>query len=821
MKYGQELRQRSIPAWSHREYSYMWHMRHTFARCMMLTTYIFVPDNIDYDEVKYFIKEQTTPAKGKSAPVPGCGDEQLQQVESQLFRILTNQHDRVDLFVKSKAGEIQRRLDHSKRQVRQLSLRNSPNAATADQRIPVSRLERYGRLENDLLRAGDEIRSLARFTSAQRTAFRKLLKKYKKWTGSTDLEDRFRTETLENPKSFTHIDLGPLLDDYSTTLQQIRALFEQTTYLAVGKRVSAGSQAGSSVIARLHTAIETGSNNEFDTALATVPLGAEGVFASYFVHPENLVELQVLLLQHSRYFMTRSRSNSITPPVSPRPGNEFSFSDAGDFFALEADDAERFAREQNRLTIDEREHQTGSALQTGKVVIRWNTEEEAHVAYSLGRAQTQHVQMRKKHVQTLFAREAQFLARKAAVSDESEPAVAALRRDIENEAWVRPLYMYSSSRTRLLGSGNDQKRITLATLDSGIVIRKVDQDGEAGAMQSFPFAVLLVRQEGHGNDSLLTALDHSHLVERVMGFSMEYHAIWLTQNNTNIPAPFWLPLLDRDIRKLPPPAMRRAPSSAADSASRTPTSGSSTNGVTDNTTAVETSRSISDELEAPAIRSFRKKRRRAYPQQTVKQQQQQSRYWSEYDHPEEGSENGDAFVIYVDPHARSPFDTFFEKLSNFFTRREPEKEALLGEPPQTPRDDASSSDEEGEPTPVRRSYGAIGSQDTMGAANELETRLSRSQASASVPQTVGICFAASLAILVVAYILASTGKRKFSREVNSGVIFATASSLFFSMLGFASLLRTRHVPALAWIIGVLVLVADLVGSGALLAWMLG
>ncbi|KAF2766401.1 SPX domain-containing protein [Teratosphaeria nubilosa] len=790
MKYGQELRQRSIPAWSHH--------------------------NIDYDEVKYFIKEQTTPAKGKSAPVRRCGDEQLQQFESQLFRILTHQHDRVDLFVKSKAGEIQRRLDHSKRQVRQLSLRNS---AKADQRIPVSRLERYGRLENDLLRAGDEIRSLARFTSAQRTAFRKLLKKYKKWTGSTDLEDRFRTEILEHPKSFTHVDLGPLLDDYSTTLQQIRALFEQTTCLAKGKRASAGPHAGSSVIAQLHTAIETGSNNEFDTALATVPLGAEGVFASYFVHPENMVELQVLLLQHARYFMTRSLSNSITPPISPRPEDEYSFSDAGDFFALEADDAERFAREQNRLTIDEREHQTGSALQTGKLVIRWNTEEEAHVAYSLGRTQTQHVLIRKKHIQKLFAREAQFSARKAAVSDESEPVVAALRRDIESEAWLRPLYMYSSSRTRLLGSSNDQKRITLANLDSSIVIRKVEQDGEASAKQSFPFAVLLVRQEGHGNDSLLTALDHSHLVERVMGFSMEYHAIWLTQHNTNIPAPFWLPLLDRDIRKLPPP-MKRAPSSAAESASRTPTSGSSTNGVTDNTTAVETSRSVSDELEAPAIRSFRKKRRRAYPQQQARQEPQ-SRYWSEYDHPEEGSENDDAFVIYVDPNARSLFDTFFEKLSNLFTRRDPEKEALLREPPHTPRDDGSSSDEEGEATPVRRSYGAIESQDPRAAANALETQLSRSQTSASVPQIVGICFAASLAILIVACILASTGKRKFSREVNFGVIFATASSLLFSMIGFASLLRTRHVPMLAWMIGVLVLVADVVGSGVLLAWMLG
>ncbi|KAI7114926.1 hypothetical protein KC337_g17373, partial [Hortaea werneckii] len=82
-------------------------------------------------------------------------------------------------------------------------------SSAADRRIPIGRLERYGRLENDVLKAGEEIKSLARFTSTQRTAFRKLLKKYKKWTGSNNLEERFRQEVLDDPKSFTKLDLGP------------------------------------------------------------------------------------------------------------------------------------------------------------------------------------------------------------------------------------------------------------------------------------------------------------------------------------------------------------------------------------------------------------------------------------------------------------------------------------------------------------------------------------------------------------------------------------------------------------------------------------
>lgn len=67
-------------------------------------------DNIDYDDIKYFIKEHTTPGKGKSVSVPGRGDDKLVEVENALFCILADQHQRIDLFVKSKAGEIQRRL---------------------------------------------------------------------------------------------------------------------------------------------------------------------------------------------------------------------------------------------------------------------------------------------------------------------------------------------------------------------------------------------------------------------------------------------------------------------------------------------------------------------------------------------------------------------------------------------------------------------------------------------------------------------------------------------------------------------------------------
>lgn len=67
-------------------------------------------DNIDYDDIKHFIKENTTPGQGKTISVPGRGEDKVAEFENALFHILQDQHQRIDLFVKSKAGEIQRRL---------------------------------------------------------------------------------------------------------------------------------------------------------------------------------------------------------------------------------------------------------------------------------------------------------------------------------------------------------------------------------------------------------------------------------------------------------------------------------------------------------------------------------------------------------------------------------------------------------------------------------------------------------------------------------------------------------------------------------------
>ncbi len=68
------------------------------------------PDNIDYNSLKHHIKVHTTKDQATAIAIPGRQDTALGRFENDLYSELCQQHDRVDLFVTSKADEIARRL---------------------------------------------------------------------------------------------------------------------------------------------------------------------------------------------------------------------------------------------------------------------------------------------------------------------------------------------------------------------------------------------------------------------------------------------------------------------------------------------------------------------------------------------------------------------------------------------------------------------------------------------------------------------------------------------------------------------------------------
>ena len=676
-----------------------------------------------------------------------------------------------------------------------------------------------------MIKAGEEIKSLSRFVGAQRTAFRKLLKKYKKWTGSVQLEERVRREVLDDPKSFTQYDLRPLLDDYSGTLNDIRTLYNTRLQQATSNTTHAQAETTtkeSSTIARLQASLSAGSRTDFDTTLATSPLGSTGTFASYFVHHDNVVELQVLLLQHLRYFMRTSASSTGSPvPPSSRNGEE------PDCFTLAADCPDRFIQEQSALTVDEREHLTGSTPQQTKLCARWNNGDDALVAARSGSPNMSTFRLKPKHVDDFFDKSGPFLPRRESMRG-SATELSDVRDVLTSDDAVRALYTMHCNRSRFVSIGNSTNSTVLASLDTNISFAAAD----AGENRTnFPFAVLLVRQEGTGDSSLLNTLNASHLVERVRGFSMEYHAIWHIFKPSTVAAPFWITMLERDIRKLPPAAPKRIGSASATEAGSpangiaTASTDSSVMGTTDGTTtAVGTSRNPSmgngdGEVPAPPLRAFRNKRRREYPEAVP---QTQAKYWSEYDHPEDGSDAGDAYVIYIDPNERSSISIFFDKLSKIFSRKpRDEDENLLS--PTTTHDDESSSDEDARLFSSRKpkSYGSIASRPNMQHRHSQSIYVQPYDQSQLLPQFAAVSLVASLVILVVAYLLAATGRHKLATEVDAGVIFAIVSSLVFAIVGVAALWRERGLGWVSWGVACGVLLIDVVGSGGLLAWLLG
>ena len=368
------------------------------------------------------------------------------------------------------------------------------------------------------MKVGDEIRSLARFTSTQRTAFRKLLKKFRKWTGSSSLDERFRKEVLDDPKSFTKLDLGILLDDYSETLQNVRSLYENGSRQNYSERSLSGvSFHGSSIIEQLQSALSNGSNVGFDTAIATVALGEPGALASYFVHPDNIVELQVLLLQHIEFFASKRRSDSATTPASASSAQAVPHGPApdADYFMLVADNVDRSAQEESAVTVDERENLPGLAPQRAKAFVRWNNTEDAIICARSGRSNVKSASLKRKHIDAFFDKSVPLSKKKDVRFANGTQNLTAIREELSKDDTIKPLYKISSCRSRFTGIDNGPKCMKLATLDTSITMQKACEDDDSDSKSGFPFAILQVRQEGAGPADLVSALDHSHLVERV------------------------------------------------------------------------------------------------------------------------------------------------------------------------------------------------------------------------------------------------------------------------------------------------------------------
>lgn len=401
---------------------------------------------------------------------------------------------------------------------------------------------------------------------AQRLAFQKLLKKYRKWTGSAELGKRFQREVLGRPSSFSRRDFGPLLAQWSEVLAAVRAPFAAGAHWHAGsaaqdsssgskgdrlitsytsdddKRIASSTKDSSAAL--IHAACETGSSIDVDTALAILPLGLLAGKASYWIHPDNLVEIQVLLLQYTRVCMPTTSGNSSQRSSPPRSmsgrivgtGGGMSENDVG---VIICDDLERFAKRRSSATISDTENIPGMSAEKAVTSIRYTSRGNAVVVVGnspgFGHPSAKGIisgvrkaRFKRRALRDLFGTNTEpSLTRtrsgSSSLSEEDHLQDAdSVRKWLGDHREVQPLVQIQFNRSRFVGLGNNGSGGVWATLDQNVCMRRcssetLNANGDKlalieGGAETFPHAVLEVRYEGERIPKLVAALDESHLV---------------------------------------------------------------------------------------------------------------------------------------------------------------------------------------------------------------------------------------------------------------------------------------------------------------------
>ena len=802
--------------------------------------------------MKQLIKERTTNKTASPVSIPGSGDDDSRwnRLEDELFILLVDQHDRVNLFTKSKYGELERRLDRLTRQLNQFGGQLDHNLASHG---PVRQSRRFQRLVEATEEVGEEIQSLSRFSNTQRIAFKKILKKYQKWTGSSTLAKRMNNEVFSHPTSFLKPDFSPLLNQLADLQSSLRHISEH----GVTKEKTATSKDSDSTArdtskcsaSAIDKTFRDGGSLEIDIALATTPLGPKGGRAVYWVHPDNVDEVRVLVLRHMRDVgANRRRSLPRTDSggsIGSRPGSVSSEdpNDMADYTnVVFFDHLEAFIMEQNAATLNHTEDTPGSCALEVMMQANWAKDSKlAFVATSdtvtiqpfdntLGqRSHNFHIhRVRRKDIDRILPN-----TNFSVDSEDQSADLPEVRKWVKEHPQVKPLVYVTTRRSRYAGLENGNEAGFWAIMDQSVTMSSVNStslvegDDSKQSKSDFPHTVLDLRWEQDQAPELVNILNASYLTERVRGFSLQTHAVYTICCPPEITRPLWMSILDKDIRKVPPKQAKSSvkrtlevsgESSKGNSVSAGSTDGRTSTGFSANTmpssaTSVQNS-AVEDGLVSPT--GTGKKRKFPIPRDVpVKNAEPIKRYWNEFD---DGSEAGDgeAYTIFVDPDTsfgfpgatmvsntgtvvRNAAKASGRKLQlwlNFGSpKQDPARAPLLSEQSRqssySPDVEDSSDSEILNPPKIRAPSFARGKFGRR--TSSVRERRQKSREIGLLRTYLG-CFTAAYILLVVTTILQTTAKRKAAFEADVGVVVGVVASLCLGVMAMGMMsLRNERV----------------------------
>ena len=647
MKFGKTFAQRSVPEWA------------TF--------------NLDYNFLKAYIKERTSATLEGPVYIPQPGKSRWQELDTAFFKLLTEYYENIALFLRMKNGEIDRRLRTLTKDVasaRAMVVKVTEEALDIDIVASIQG-RRFRRITKQTEELVDLIQKVARYTSAQKIAFRKLVKKYTKWTGSRNQQTRLDREVFAS---------NPPKTDYSEYLEQlanIQTIISQELAIPMLRRQELERQAlekqkqwlmttpsTRSLIAEIDASIPKGPS-AFDAAIIAVPYGQVAGSAVYWIHPDNLDEVRALLHKNMKRHGSAPSSparrmskaslqlmaESLPPHISCHTLTSVVF----------FDNAQRYVAD-------------NTSARPSKVALSayWSSDEDAAITLaSLSPISSAE--------QTILLDEEDLYAALDRDKETTNPSteVETVQKYLREHRDVKPLAAVQSHRTRYSGINNTAEIASWATLDTNITVTSVDirtvGEWPRSIMpgEDFPHAVLYIRWEFARIPPVVRAFDESHLAFRVETFSIEDMAIRKVQKD--LPETFWEHTLKTDITTstLPPliprTRFRRALRARMnpDEFAGTSSGPSSNEGPAESIFSLYThgnSSITSEETRAFNISSAEestptydqkpnKKPHQKRARLVVPEPKPQPRYWNEYDDGDSDVNPQDEYAIYVDPDA--------------------------------------------------------------------------------------------------------------------------------------------------------------------------
>ncbi|CAF9910929.1 MAG: hypothetical protein GOMPHAMPRED_007235 [Gomphillus americanus] len=726
MKFGQNLEQYSVPQWA--------------------------PYNLDYDNVKKIIRQATLPDSVHAISIPGqdTSDELFEGGEQELYLALSEELERIELYSKTKYGEIQRRLEHHSKLLDKFNDKNT--------RVSMKRLQRLSKLEEGIIKAGHDLQLLSRFIGANRLAFVKLLKKYKKWSGSTKLIQRFRQEELDRCEFLSGLKdpLAVLLTRYTNLLEMARASFDVKGKETIPSPLETSSQAHP-----LQHAFDHGTQTDFDSAFLSSTVGGR---ATYWIHNDNLVQVHVLMQSVSK----QRRGSSADSPTSPlkaitNPLNTFGDDFSGSGMIV-----------YGTLDLAENRSSTGDKM----AYIHYTRSDKA-VTLKLPEEQ---LILKRKEVAILSQKDY------TVSSARDTAAFNSAKLWFDQHPEVKPLIEVGYSRTRLAGFSNSNVCGVWATLDKDIVFAV---PGGGTESKSFPHAILDIRWESKTRPDVIRNLDRQIIAERVQEFDMCMHVLAATY--TEITPPKWFKILETDLRKVSSIETHPTESNtkAKDSSATTASDQSYTFSVGYNHSSATSTHDTSELMET--IRRTRQNNLHKKLQiQTPREEtdRPQVRYWNEFQDGDEEMQATESYLIDAqqtnEDILASMFAAFSHKVRDVVKaisfgkkNKPPERQPLM-----SPTDSLSStsSGEVVSRAAKPRKYTTFADYSTLPSQTSHAQR-NIVQRDRFLFYATWVAYVVSVIFLILGIVIETIGRRKFNTERRIFTVFGILMSFLSASLG--------------------------------------